>query len=100
VGDQRDPLLWRGSEIVAFATRSAHEAGDGPSARRGEEILEKIGLARSGQFKLTVLLEDPLGNSAIVSEKAVRSDLTDQEIAGLKTGIIVLDAHDSPGCMR
>jgi zinc finger protein len=87
-------VLARISEIVAFATRSAHQAGDGPSARRGEEILEKIGLARSGRFKLTVLLEDPLGNSAIVSEKAVRSDLTDQEIAGLKTGMIVLDVHD------
>jgi zinc finger protein len=38
------------------------------------------------------MIEDPLGNSAIVSEKAVRSPLTDEEIADLKTGTIILDA--------
>jgi C4-type Zn-finger protein len=32
-----------------------------------------------------------MGNSAIVSEKAVRSALTEEEIAGLKTGMILLD---------
>jgi len=84
-------VLARISEIVAFATRSACEAGDVERTRRGEAILEKIRLARNGHFRLTVLIEDPMGNSAIISEKAVRSALTNEEIAGLKTGMVVLD---------
>lgn len=85
-------VLARISEIVAFATRSALEAGDLESTRRGEEILENLCQAREGRFKLTFMIEDPLGNSAIISEKAVRSALTDEEIADLKTGTIILDA--------
>lgn len=84
-------VLARISEIVAFATRTACEAGDEQGARRGEEILENIRQARTGQFRLTFTIEDPLGNSAIASEKAVRSSLTDEEIASLKTGMIILD---------
>jgi zinc finger protein len=85
-------VLERIEGVVRFATRSAREAENLESATKGEEILEKIQLARNGQFPLTLIIEDPLGNSAIVSEKAVRSPLTDEEIACLKTGIILLDA--------
>jgi zinc finger protein len=84
-------VLARITDMVAFATRSARQAGDVDRTRRGEEILENIGQALKGQFKLTFLIEDPLGNSAIASEKAVRSGLTDEEMADLKTGIILLD---------
>ncbi len=84
-------VLDRIEDIVAFATRSAREASSFESTRRGEEILEKIDLARRGQFKLTFVIEDPLGNSAIASEKAVKSPLTDEDIAGLKTGMVLLD---------
>jgi zinc finger protein len=87
-------VLARVSEIVVFATRSAIEAGDTDAARRGEEILESINLARKGQFKLTFIIEDPLGNSAIASDKAVKTALSDEEIACLKTGMIVLEAED------
>jgi len=38
-----------------------------------------------------VIIEDPLGNSAIDSEKAVRSALTEEDLAGLKTGMVLLD---------
>jgi zinc finger protein len=84
-------VLARISGIVAFATRTACEAGDAERTSKGEEILENIRLALRGQFHLTFVIEDPLGNSAIVSEKAERSSLTDEEIASLKTGMIILD---------
>jgi zinc finger protein len=88
-------VLARVSGIVAFATRSAREAGNIEATRRGEEILESIDLARRGQFKLTFIIEDPLGNSAIASDKAVKTALSDEEIACLKTGMILLDAADA-----
>lgn len=87
-------VLARVSEIVAFATRSALEACNMEAAGRGEEILESIDLARKGRFKLTFIIEDPLGNSAIASDKAVKTALSDEEITCLKTGIIMLDAKD------
>ncbi|NPV62270.1 MAG: ZPR1 zinc finger domain-containing protein [Methanotrichaceae archaeon] len=85
-------VLARITDMVAFATRSAREAGDAEKTCRGEEILENIALALEGRFKLTFMIEDPLGNSIIASDKAVRSELTEEEIAGLKTGMILLDA--------
>jgi zinc finger protein len=85
-------VLDRIEGIVCFATRSAREAENLESTTKGEEILEKIELARKGEFPITLILEDPLGNSDIDSEKAVKSPLTEEDIARLKTGIILLDA--------
>ncbi|NMB86011.1 MAG: ZPR1 zinc-finger domain protein [Methanosaeta sp. PtaB.Bin018] len=84
-------VLSRIEDVVDFATRSARDAGSVENTRRGEMILENIALARQGRFKLTVILEDPLGNSAIVSDKAVRSVLSTEEIECLKTGMLILD---------
>lgn len=85
-------VLDRIEGVVSFATRSAREAESLEAAGKGEEILEKIDLARTGRFPLTVILEDPLGNSAIDSEKAVKSTLTDEDASNLKTGMIIVDA--------
>jgi zinc finger protein len=85
-------VLARITEIVDFATRAARQAGDMEKARRGEEILENIRLVLKGQFKLTFTIEDPLGNSAIASEKAVRAPLKDEEIADLSCGMVILDS--------
>ena len=83
-------VLDRIEGIVCFATRSAREAENLESTTKGDEILEKIELARKGEFPITLILEDPLGNSSIDSEKAVKSPLTNEDIARLKTGIILL----------
>jgi zinc finger protein len=83
-------VLERIVEIVEFATRSAQQAGDLERTRRGEEVLDQATLARKGQLKLTFVLEDPLGNSVIASERAVRSTLTEEEIADLQTGMVLL----------
>jgi zinc finger protein len=85
-------VLARIKEIVEFATRAAREAGDLERTRRGEDILENIGQALQGRFKLTFTIEDPLGNSAIASEKAIRTPLKDEEIADLSCGMVILDS--------
>jgi len=84
-------VLERIEGVVSFATRSAREAESRESVRRGEEILDKINLARNGSFPLTLILEDPLGNSAIDCEKAVKSTIPDEDAAHLKTGMIIVD---------
>jgi zinc finger protein len=78
--------------IVAFATKSARDAGVEENARRGECILERIERAMNGIGPLTIILEDPLGNSAIVSEKAISTKLTPEECEDLETGMIILDS--------
>jgi zinc finger protein len=83
-------VLERIKGVVKFATRSAMEAGDSEKTRQGNEILENMKMALKGQFNLTVIIEDPLGNSAIDSQNAVRSVLTEEETAGLNTGMILL----------
>ncbi len=81
--------------VVGFATRSAREAESPESISKGEEILEKINLAKAGRFPLTLILEDPLGNSAIDYEKAVKSTLPDEDAARLKTGMIIVDVESA-----
>ena len=84
-------VLERIEGVVSFATRSAREAENLESVRRGEDILDKIKLARNGRFPLTLIIEDPLGNSAINYEKAVKSTLPEEDAAHLKTGMIIVD---------
>jgi zinc finger protein len=84
-------ILDRIEGIIEFATRTAREAEDPDRTKKGEEILETMKLVRQGRFKITLVIEDPMGNSAIASEKAVCSKLTEEEIATLNTGMVVLD---------
>lgn len=48
----------------------------------------------TGRAPFTLIIDDPHGNSAIVAEKVERRRLTDEEVAHLKTGLIVLDVSD------
>lgn len=84
-------VLDRIKGVVVFAARAARQSGDVAGSCRGDEILCNMDMALKGQFRLTVVIEDPLGNSAIASEKAVRSSLTEDEIASLNTGMVLLD---------
>ena len=85
-------VLQKIRDIVVFATKSAMDAGAEENVRRGEYILERICRAMEGEGPLTVILEDPLGNSAIVSEKAVSTKLTPEECEDLETGMVILDS--------
>jgi zinc finger protein len=69
-------VLDRVKEVVTFATRAAEKAGDSDRTQRGHEILERIEEALKGQYSFTLIVEDPLGNSSIISENRVVTPLT------------------------
>jgi zinc finger protein len=43
-------------------------------AYKADELLEKIKRVKEGKAKITLIIEDPSGNSAIISEKALREN--------------------------
>jgi len=47
-----------------------------------------------GEMPFTIVIDDPLGNSAIVSEDVERRPLTEEETAHLKTGMTIVDLAD------
>jgi zinc finger protein len=53
-----------------------------------EEVIE-------GRKKITVIIEDPLGNSAIISKKVIATKLSKEEAENLNTGMIVFDVDKS-----
>ncbi len=64
-------------------------------AKRQEilDVMRKIGYIRHGRMKATIIVDDPLGNSAIVSNKVKKRILTEEEVKNLKTGEIVIDVE-------
>lgn len=63
---------------VAKVARTLLSGSDDPSEReRGEAFLQKIADVKAGSLPVTLIIEDPCGNSAIISEKAVRIPLED-----------------------
>lgn len=62
--------------------------------KRIDEVLNTIEGAKSGDARLTIIIEDPFGNSAILSERATHRSLTKEEMSKLKTGTIVLDVSE------
>lgn len=79
--------------VVITATKWV--ADEPEKYERGLQLQEMIHEAVDGKRKLTVIIEDPLGNSAIISEKAVSSKLTQEQARKLKTGMIVFDAESA-----
>ncbi len=79
--------------VVSFATKSAKDAGAMENVQQGEHVLDCIDRAIEGQRPLTIILEDPMGNSAIVSEKAVTKKLTKEECEELETGMVILECN-------
>lgn len=81
-------VLRRVAEVVEMLTRTAETE---EQRRRAEGLLEVLGGLMEGSGGATLILEDPLGNSAIVSEKATRTRLTEGEIRSLKVGAYAVD---------
>lgn len=61
----------------------------------GMELQKKLDEAIKGDRKLTIVIEDPLGNSAIISDKAISRLLSPDEAGELKSGMIILDVDSS-----
>ncbi len=80
-------VLDRVGEILEMVTRWGEE----DKTRRALELLSIIEKIRVGEYEITVIIEDPLGNSAVFAENAMHRELTEEEAACLKTGMIVFE---------
>jgi len=86
-------LLDRILGVVVSATKWVSEEPE--KYEHGLRLQKMIHEAVDGKRKLTIIVEDPLGNSAIISEKAVSYRITPEEARMLKTGMIVFDAESA-----
>jgi zinc finger protein len=57
-------------------------------------ILEDIAKVKEGKKEVTLVVEDPFGHSSIMQEKALKSELTEDEIKKLKTGFTTFESDE------
>jgi zinc finger protein len=65
--------------------------GEEEKTKRAEELLSIFEKVRAGEYEISVIIEDPMGNSAIISDNAFSRELSKEEAAELKTGMIVFE---------
>jgi zinc finger protein len=87
-------VLCRIEAVLGMVSRWDDEPAE--TIQRAEDLLASLELIRNGKMEITLIIEDPLGNSAIVSEKVLKEPLLSEEVDKLKTGIIVLEKDDLP----
>ncbi len=80
-------LLDRIETIVMMARKWAEKDEE---VRRADELLCEMDAAREGKASFTLIIEDPLGNSAIVDENVCMEKLTPEEAEGLQTGMFII----------
>ena len=83
-------VLERVEEILGMVTRWGEE----DKTARALELLSNIEKTRAGEYEITLVIEDPLGNSAIIAENSVCRKLTIDEAAILRTGMIMFDKSE------
>jgi len=84
-------VLDRIKDVVLMAMRWKTEEGDKKAVVRCEEILKMIENVIEGKNELTLIIEDPFGNSLIASPEAEKENLSVEELKNLKTGLTILD---------
>ncbi len=82
-------VLDRIENIVKMAMR--WNADDEEKVARCRWILERIRKTIEGEDELTLILEDPFGNSLILSDEAFREIMSKEEAKKLKTGMTVME---------
>ncbi len=82
-------ILMRIRDIVE--TAKMWNSDNEEAVRRCDEILKRIDDTLNGKDELTLILEDPFGNSLILSDKAFKERMRDEEARALKTGMTVMD---------
>jgi zinc finger protein len=86
-------ILQRVQNVLMTASRWVKEDED--KFARSQELMHILEEVIEGRNKITVVIEDPLGNSAIISKKAVATKLSKEEAEKLNTGMIVFDVDKS-----
>lgn len=84
-------LLDRAADVILTALQQQED----PDKRRlCEDLLARVNAMQDGREPVTVVLEDPFGNSALVHDDVVRESLTPEEAAALSPGLVVIDSED------
>lgn len=86
-------VLQRVQNVLTTASRWVLE--DEEKFARSQELLCMLNEVIEGKRTITVIIEDPLGNSAILSKKAISTKLSEEEAEKLNTGMIVFDVDKS-----
>jgi len=74
------------------------DADDAAVASRIEDLQDTLGRLREGKAEpVTLIIEDPFGNSAILGDGAARERIPDAEAERLKVGMHVLDPAAGSG---
>lgn len=82
-------ILGRIEDALTFMLTTA----EGKRLKKGEKMLKQIRMARDTSPRFTLVIKDPLGNSAIVSSnprKVKKRKLTNRELLSVKYGQHVL----------
>lgn len=88
-------VLERARDILLTAVEFF--GSDEEKLRLLHEYLEAYDRLVNGRQPFSLVIDDPYGNSAIVSDKVERRLLTEEEVADLKTGMVFLDKEDLEG---
>jgi len=83
-------VLERVKDIVEMAKRWTKNKR---KQKRCDKILSTIEEVKNGKEKITIIIEDPLGNSAIIhsqKDKVIMEKLSQEEIKKLKTGLLII----------
>ncbi|MGA3199052.1 MAG: ZPR1 zinc finger domain-containing protein [Halobacteriota archaeon] len=82
-------VLCRVQEVIRMATKWSSD--DPTKFELGNQLLGRIDAVRRGEGTMTLVIDDPFGNSAIISPRAQHRALSESEAHQLKTGIISVD---------
>ena len=86
-------VMQRVQSVLMTASRWVQE--DEEKFARSKELLCMLEEVLESKNKITVIIEDPLGNSAIISKKVIATKLSKEEAENLTTGVIVFDIDKS-----
>ena len=90
-------ILQRIRGVVESTVRWSEMDDDFEKVDIALNLLEKIDAIiqnpATAPVQITLLIKDPLGNSAIIAANAASRKLTEEELETLKTGMIILDAE-------
>lgn len=86
-------VLQRVQSVLQTASRWVQ--ADDEKFARSQELIQMLEEVFEGKRKITVIIEDPLGNSAIISKKAIATRLSNEEAERLNTGMVVFDIDKS-----
>lgn len=86
-------VMQRVQSVLMTASRWVQE--DEEKFARSKELLCMLEEVLESKNKITVIIEDPLGNSTIISKKVIATKLSKEEAENLTTGMIVFDIDKS-----